>query len=119
MYFVFYMLVSAFWAALTVRFLRGRVPNRILIRCSACGSKLYQRPTTYRWAIIDYMAWALVAWVVVFRHQLPLTIMIPLVLVLLVVWAVTVHRLVRTYFFWRHPIRCQGGGHAKPVPQAT
>lgn len=122
MYFVIYMIANATWAVLMHFALnRLRLPNRMVFRCLTCGSKLYFRPSTYRWTFIDQMAWALVAWVVVFRfrYQLPPGTMITLTFVLLFAWAVVVRRTVRAYFLWRHPVRCQGGGHVKPVPQAT
>lgn len=113
--FAIYTIVCVVYAIMSIRFMRKRLPNRVLIQCLACGSKLYQYPSTYRWGFVDRMLWALVAWVVVFRHHPPLGIMIALVFVLMFTWAIVVCRIVHAYFVWRHPFRCQGGGHTKPA----
>lgn len=116
--FIIYMLAAFVWGLAFGRITR-RVPNLILIRCSTCGSRLYQRPSTKRWRCADTMAWAFVAWMVVWRHHFPHLVAIAFALVLLVAWMETVQRVVHAYWMWRHPLRCQGGGHFNPVPQGT
>jgi hypothetical protein len=97
----------------------NKLPNRVLIRCSSCGTKLYKYPHTKRWVFIDSMVWMLVAWVVVFRLYPHISgpLMWLMIFILVFVWKSAQRRLVHAYFMWRHPWRCQDGGHFAPAPQ--
>lgn len=97
--------------------LARRFPNQVLMRCSACGAKLYSRPSTKRWAWLDMMAWCAMAWFTIWRHSFPVGASVLLFFVTMVAWNTAVNRLVHAYWVWRHPIRCQGGGHVAPLPQ--
>lgn len=119
--FLIYMVGNAILCAILGPFLikKARTYNRVLLRCSACGAKLHTHPTTKRWWWIDMMAWVLVAWFTVWRSApyVSFGITILFFFVSLVVWGMAVKRLVHAYWMWRHPWRCQGGGHLDPVPQ--
>lgn len=118
MLFAIYIFGNALAALIFVPFINRKFPNRLLLRCSACGSKLYQRPITRRWIFADSMAWALVAWIVIWRNPLPTGILITFFLILVLAWNSIVRHLVHAYWMWRHPFRCQDGGHVQPVPQS-
>lgn len=105
--------------AIVLAVMSGTLPNPVLLRCSACGSKLYQRPSTKRWAWVDMMVWCLMAWLIIWRHNFPIGASIALFFVTLFAWSATVNRVVHAYWMWRHPIRCQGGGHVVPLPQGS
>lgn len=119
--FLFYLFGNACVAWILSPWLIKRQPNRLLIKCSACGAKLYMNPTTKRWWWADMMAWVLVAWFTVWRAAPHVSSVITLVMFFtsLFVWNMAVTRLVHAYFMWRHPIRCQGGGHFVPQPQGS
>lgn len=116
--FIIYMLTVVVFGLVFPR-VPHKAPNYVLIHCTACGSKLYQRPSTKRWAFVDTLGWGLIAWFVVWQHHLPFFISFVFAVVLVFAWTIAVRRVVHAYWLWRHPLRCQGGGHLNPVPQGT
>lgn len=41
---------------------------------------------------------------------------LPIVLVLAIPYNIATNRLYEHYWHWRHPLRCEKGGHAEPLP---
>lgn len=115
------MEVVVFWFAIVIAFslygmhVNNSRPNPVLLRCSACDSKLYVFPRG-GWAFVHYFAWLTGSWLIVWRLNVPFLIGGALVLALVHPWRLAVERLTHTYWTWKHPIRCQGGGHIQPVP---
>lgn len=118
MSFLLFMGINAVIAYIIVP-LSLKYPNPMLIRCPACGSKLYSRPSTKRWAWVDTMVWCAMGWFIIWRHHFPVGYSVALFFVTLVAWNATVNRVVHAYWMWRHPVRCQGGGHVAPLPQGS
>lgn len=112
--FVVYMLMWVMWFPVHV-YVNRKTPNRPLIKCSACGSYLYQRPRAKRWIFADRTACSLLLWFTVWRYG-PSLIAIPLATILIIAWVLMTRRLIHAYWIWRHPLRCGEGGHLKPAP---
>lgn len=111
--------VTFVMAAIFSRFERRiPAPNPILLKCSACGSKLHMRPVGW-WRFLDLWAWQIGGWVLVWRLNPPFLIGCLLVLVLVFPWNMAKDRLWHAYWLRKHPLRCQGGGHIAPVPTTS
>jgi hypothetical protein len=94
--------------------------NPAVLRCSSCGAYMYSfHPKGWRFWWLQQILFQIVCWIVVWRINPPFVIGMPLVFVVGLAFVTALRRGYHTYWRWRHPIRCQGGGHLKPMPQAT
>lgn len=94
--------------------------NLPVLRCSVCDAYMYRfRPKGWRWRLTEHILFQIVACITVWRINPPPIIGILLVFVIGLAFVTGFTRSYHAYWLWRHPIRCQGGGHLKPVPQAT
>jgi hypothetical protein len=119
MNFLIYLGASLFWALVATFTTNRWVPNQVLAICGACGSKLHARTTTKRWIFIDSMSYALVGWVFIWRYNVPLLYLPVFWVLYIIAWAGIVVHITRMYWFWRHPMRCDGSNHMHPVPQGA
>lgn len=115
--FVIYMVFSTIFAVFFTKLSDKRIPNPIRLRCSACGSNLHLR-LKGGWSIFERIIYAVALWFVILQPKIPLWIGLSLLLPFVLAWGLAVKRLVESYWMWRHPLRCQGGGHFVPQPTA-
>lgn len=117
--FVWFLCLAFLMAWVDAWLIKPALPNRWLILCASCGSKLWLRPKTKKGQFVDTYILFLVAWAVLFRLRLPELPNFALLMVLIFAEQSAKDRLMARYFLWRHPVRCQGGGHLSPAPQGT
>lgn len=118
MLFLMYMVLSTIFAVFFTWVADKKLPNPILLRCSGCGSKLHMRPKG-KWGVLERMIYAFAIWLAILRLDLPVGISIAFVVIFVFAWGSAVESLTHAYWTWRHPLRCDGGGHTKAVPQPT
>lgn len=83
--------------------------------CPACHDRLRKRAGG-RWKLIEFMLWMTFGtWFLHGLHTDSVLILLVVANVLNVPWDIADRRLYRSYWMWRHPLRCQHGGHAKSV----
>ena len=91
--------------------------GRILKRCSACNKPLHQRLPGLKLNALSMVIWVLLANWMTKGIEGPMGIMILVVAVFFYLSAE--RRIYHAIWYWRHPVRCQGGGHAAPLPEAS
>lgn len=110
-----FLAVTSLWYVLGIP-IRKRTYNPALLRCSACGAKMYRTQTTGWGGYLSYMTFQIIFWFCVWRLNPPFLIGIGMLLVLLVPLMMATDRTYHAYWRWRHPLRCDGGGHIVPAP---
>lgn len=118
MLFLMYMVLSIIFSVLFTWWADKKLPNPVLLRCSGCGSKLRLR-LIGKWGVLERSIYALAIWLTILRLPLPLGITLVFVVIFVFAWGSAVDRLTHSYWTWRHPLRCDGGGHTKAIPQPT
>lgn len=96
----------------------NRRPNRTIAICPACEEKYYIY-VRGKWVFWEIFVWQIIAWATVWRLNPPYLLGVLLVFMLVIPTNVVFERLRFRYWFWRHPLRCQGGGHIAPAPTST
>lgn len=93
-------------------------PNPVLAKCPACDAKMTRRPSGWRWVAGDWILW-IVFLALALPTGIPLLVGIVLIFTLAAAWNTARDRLYHSYWKWRHPLRCETGGHASPAPEGT
>lgn len=87
--------------------------NRKMAKCPACESELTKYAWAWYWLTLDWVLWFcfLAATGLINLHGATVwLIAIPLS----IAWVTARDRLYHHYWMWRHPLRCEKGGHAEP-----
>jgi hypothetical protein len=103
--------LSLFW----VRFIDKRMYNPVIARCGTCQAKMYLHPRG-KAAFVGLMAWLTLSYLTVWRFNPPFILGEAVLLVLAIPANIAANRTYHAYWRWRHPLRCDGGGHLKPAP---
>ena len=96
---------------LAFRLLFGCVGGPVILKCSACGKELTRVPTGWEFTGL-FTVWLVFITAAIGRAQGALwwELFFPIV----IVYGIAERRARYAYFAWRHPTRCQGGGHIQP-----
>lgn len=68
---------------------------------------------------IDQAAWQAFCWAAVWRTAVAFGWGFLMIVVLSIPFGEASKRLYHTYWMWRHPLRCEKGGHAEPLPEVN
>ena len=95
-------------------------PNRILVVCGSCGAKMYQRARGLWYAgyWVMWMAFVLGVLAPIDPHA-SWGVALLIGLVFSFPFNIAYGRLYHAYWLWRHPLRCEKGGHAEPSVEGT
>lgn len=95
---------------------RWKAYNQALAKCPACGNKMTKYAWSRSWIVVDMVLWiCLLATVgLLYIAMTPLNFVV--IMTIGFFWNQGKTRLYHAYWMWRHPLRCEKGGHAAPVP---
>lgn len=95
-------------------------PNPTKAKCPACGDKMTERPSSFRWVLGDWILWAaFILLVFGWNTHIPFLPGLALFMTLAIAWNTARNRLYHSYWMWRHPLRCEKGGHVAPQPEGS
>lgn len=114
------MLLIAVIFGATFLFLRSKTAkkaNPTLLRCSACKAEMTRHAWGTWWLVGEWSLWIAFVTLTQLGQGLPTGYMILLAIVVSIAWVTARDRLYHSYWTWRHPVRCESGGHAQPEPE--